>query len=113
MTERNPHYVLFETSGFDGRTRLFLRRPDRRIEELRKVVDQTAGREAFVFVDRIPFDISRYLHDIYESDRRVRDVTLTPTPIWNYPSRFSPDFPVVELRKIPGSFANNSLLKLL
>lgn len=47
MTMRDTRYVLFETSGFDGGTRLFLRCPDERIAELRKVVDQTAGREAF------------------------------------------------------------------
>lgn len=113
MSTRDPRYTLFEAEGIDGGTRLFLRRSDRDIVELRKVVDQTAGREALILVDRIPYDISKYLHDIWDSDRRVRDVTLTPPPIWDYPSAFGPSLTVIELRKIPNSFADNSLLKLL
>lgn len=105
MFIKGQKYALYEVGTAEGSKRRFLFHPDGRINELRRVFDQTVGREAIVLKADVPYGIGERLLDI-NNFVRSRDCTaIMPPPIWDYSLAHNSELTVVELHRIPDLFA--------
>ena len=107
MFIKGQKYVLYEVGAVEGGEQRFLFHPDGRINELRRVFDQTVGREAIVLKENVPYEIRERPLDINSFIRSRDCTTIMPPPIWDYSLAHDPELTVVELHRISDLFAES------
>ncbi|GEM_PF-6618010 len=105
---QSQYYTLYETADNNGVKRRFLCQYEGDVFEVRRVFDQSTGREAFILDPNVAPTIRKHLDVIGKSDFNHDWILGMPDPIWERMLEDSPKIKAVEFRRITNLFPEHS-----